>query len=136
MTAERMKEFREWFDAVGEIATEDELNELFDAAEEAGRLREEVQRIARSDWTAPLCDRLNEFAREHGQPECKDGPTAADLVRVLHGYAGTLKADNERLREALQHLSGRFGRFYWVLDDSKNLRLVREVISRVLEGKA
>lgn len=59
-----------------------------------------------TDWTPTLCDALNSFAREHGQFECKDGPSAADLVSALHGYAGTLKMKLGMALEAVEaHLA-------------------------------
>jgi hypothetical protein len=45
------------------------------------------------DWTASLCDRVNEFLREH--PICAEvdnGPACSAAITHLHGYTGSLKS--------------------------------------------
>ena len=95
---------------------------LLAVAEEAERLRYELDAAHKRDWTASLCDRLNEIVRENMADfidEVRDGPEASRMVKSLHGQYNHYKhrataaesalaaaneraeAENKRLREAL-----------------------------------
>lgn len=77
--------------------------ELLASRSECVQLRESLARECELNWTGSLCDRLNSFAREHGRfdSQCTDGPSASRLIQDLHGYAGSLKAENARLAAEL-----------------------------------
>lgn len=59
-----------------------------------GELRQAHDR----DWTPSLCDRLNIIARENQLPECKDGPTACDLLAVVSGMYYTARTERDAAR--------------------------------------
>lgn len=67
------------------------------------RLRAAYAVAVDEDWTASLCDRLNSLVRENTKyfSECKDGPTAADLIQSIHGQFNQLRL---QLAEAVAHL--------------------------------
>lgn len=89
------------------------------SAEQAQRdeLRREVERWKnlwdreiKLNWTASLCDRLNELVRENRKhfEECHDGPSASELIKQIHGWFNTYrhKSDGDaatlrRYREAM-----------------------------------
>lgn len=76
---------------------------------EVERLRKCLSAAHDENWTASLCDRLNEIVRENASvlpSECRDGPSASDLIRVIHGKFNEYRArnaelegENARLRE-------------------------------------
>ena len=84
------------------------------AVAERDQLRAENKRLLHlieSDWTAPICDRINSLLREYPICcECKTGQEAARAVSDIHGYLGSLfgkvdkaeqqlAAHNERVKE-------------------------------------
>lgn len=88
MTPERLEELRVWFNAgfsIGETATDDELNELLTAVEEAGRLRKSVAvlaRIADAYDDNALDDEARKFWGKNDEHTNKRPPSTIEL------YAG------------------------------------------------
>ena len=63
------------------------------------RLRRAIADEQERNWTASLCDRLNVVARENRLPECKDGPTACDLLALILGTQQQRVAEPRRALE-------------------------------------
>jgi hypothetical protein len=108
------------------------------------------------DWTASLIDRLNELVRENTIffTECHSGPSAADLIRVIHGQFNTLRSDllaaqaqGAVMREALQEadhalttIQGAYAtdvmpfdeKNMWQIEDKKVLASIRNALSTTL----
>lgn len=71
------------------------LRTLLSAHDDAVRLRNALADAHENDWTASLCDRLNEIVRENTDDfthEVKHGMDASGMIRVLHGLFNGYKA--------------------------------------------
>lgn len=52
------------------------------------------------DWTASLCDRVNELLREHPvyHEEVTNGADCSNAIQTIHGYCGRLQSTIAGLR--------------------------------------
>lgn len=72
---------------------------------ELGEAREQLKYALERDWTASLCDRVNELLREHPiHSEAELGETCSSAIQAIHGYCGTLKGIQTELQSKLTAL--------------------------------
>ena len=73
---------------------------------ELGEAKEALRKAEQADWTASLCDRVNEFLREHpaATGEAKNGEQCSVAIQMLHGYAGSLLSERDQLRRENEQL--------------------------------
>jgi hypothetical protein len=69
----------------------------------ACQLERELATEQKENWTASLCDRVNEFLREHpAAQEVSNGEQCSYAISALHGYAGSLKTKLAIAEESLK----------------------------------
>lgn len=104
---------------------------------ERNEAKQQLAAEQENNWTASLCDRVNEFIREHRVcDEVKDGPSCSKAISFLHGHAGSLRvrkegaeAELDQLRKVCDELAqatrAEFGNLNWRLDAYNNLPHVK-----------